>query len=84
MAQRAANQALGGERIAATYRCARGEVVEDDVPEHYLGPMDQVCDGCGSLNFAAEMTGVDRTRFSMCCQKGEYEAKNLKYKIKQT
>jgi hypothetical protein len=32
--------------------------------------MDRVCEGCGSLNFAAEMTGGDRNQFSACCQKG--------------
>jgi hypothetical protein len=70
IAQRAANQARGGQRLAATYRVARRQVVEADVTEHYLGPMDQVCEECGSLNFNDERTSGDRNRFTLCCQKG--------------
>ena len=71
VAQRAANQARFGGSLTNTYRIACQPVEEEDtVDEHYLGPMDQVCDGCGSLNFRDEMTVRDRNNFSACCQKG--------------
>jgi hypothetical protein len=41
---------------------------ENQYVEHYLGPMNQKCENCGSLNFEAEK--VDG-HFSICCHNGK-------------
>jgi hypothetical protein len=46
----------------------RNNFDEDQYVEHYLGPMNQECLHCGSLNFEAEK--VDG-HFSICCHNGK-------------
>jgi hypothetical protein len=41
---------------------------ESQYLEHYLGPMNQECEKCGSLNFEGEKVG---DHFSICCQNGK-------------
>jgi hypothetical protein len=46
----------------------RNNFDEGQYQEHYLGPMNQECENCGSLNFEAERVNG---HFSICCHNGK-------------
>ncbi|CAL8141391.1 unnamed protein product [Orchesella dallaii] len=44
---------------------------EHSVPESYLGKFNVVCTQCMSLNFQGEITALNKSEFTRCCQKGQ-------------
>jgi hypothetical protein len=46
----------------------RNNFDEGQYVEHYLGPMNQECENCGSMNFEAERVNG---HFSICCHNGK-------------
>ena len=46
----------------------RNNFDEGQYQEHYLGPMNQECENCGSMNFEAERVNG---HFSICCHNGK-------------
>ena len=42
---------------------------DDDVPSHYLGPMDQICEFCNARFWNAERTA--NGRYTACCSEGK-------------
>lgn len=50
--------------------------IQDDntVESSYLGPMDEICVSCGSLNFKSELP--QDKKFTFCCRKGKFKPLN--------
>ncbi len=44
-------------------------IVEDSVPEHFVGPMNFVCKHCKSKNFEFEQNSLGH--YTKCCQNGK-------------
>ncbi|XP_051153690.1 uncharacterized protein LOC127276975 [Leptopilina boulardi] len=42
-----------------------------DVQEHYIGPMDVLCEHCEARHFAAERVSRKKNSFNDCCSHGE-------------
>ena len=56
--------------IAAKYNIDDPEFFRDDeVPSHYLGPMDQLCPHCGARFWNAERTSAGK--YTSCCGEGK-------------
>jgi hypothetical protein len=59
-------------RSLLTHNIARRE---SNVDQHYIGPMDEICSECHSINFKDEKPSDDK--FSLCCHKGKVKIEPL-------
>jgi hypothetical protein len=55
-----------GQRSKSTHNIARKE---SNVDQQYIGPMNEICSECESINFKDEKPGDGK--FSLCCHKGK-------------